>query len=390
MALAGGIGVRIRPSTCRHSKTFYKEEFYVPSHTKLRNVSLISALLLGLGLIAAGPALAYQQGDVVSVPFGSPILTLNRTGYKLLLSNSPETFTTTGAFYRDSVSSRFRVYYHHQSNVGYAVSVAVAITNKTAQTLDLYLNKRGAATNLNPAIAGKTTLYDWFASSSTDYYIATLAPGATHYLAQSLANGYTASGMYDLVAVYKSDYSVAPVTVTVLAYTTAPSDPTQTAVLPKQSGVSRGTFNFTERTGTFAYGTQEGNRYLDVAGPISGQYSNAMSGEYEAGTSAVDGNEIVFNNGNYGVVYKLTVKLTNDGTGYSAADLLANPAGGESWFILKRDGNLLVSPRVIQPSEAWVFYKTALSQGASVTVNLEMSLAGGSSGPMRLYFTPDN
>src|SRR5690349_1706838 len=106
---------------------------------------LVLNVLLAFGIAGAGTAFAAQTTVPISslqpaIPLEKPALT--GVGGKLVLSDSPETFTEAGAFYRDRLEGEFRVFWHHQNAASETLSVGVAVTNESAETVNLYTRGR--------------------------------------------------------------------------------------------------------------------------------------------------------------------------------------------------------------------------------------------------------
>lgn len=81
---------------------------------------------------------------------------------------------------------------------------------------------------------------------------------------------------------------------------------------------------------------------LSVDSAACGPYSSAMTGEYELGSSAVDGLE-GYINGNYGVVYTFRLELALE-RARSAYAFLLQPSGGFGHYSFEVGGDAAVSP----------------------------------------------
>jgi hypothetical protein len=348
---------------------------------------LLFNLALVFGIIGAGTVYAAQT----TVPVSSlePAVQLDKpqlygTGGKLILSDSPETFASPGAFYRDRVEGEFRVFWHHQNAASQPLSVGVAVTNTSADTVKLYIHGKGVGTNIYVDVAGQTALADFMATQNTTSLAATLGPGQSYYVTAPTDPDITDSGIVQFIASSQPGNKPAQVTVTTLGYNAQPEHPDQIAILPGDS-LTRGTFPHFDRMGTMKYDTSMGNAYLsvdsDAVGPWSG---NAMPGEYEQGWDAVDGANVI-NNGNYGVMYHLTADITNSYHHPRTVGLYLNPAGGYGHYAIQLDKQIYQSD-FLSYEDAWniIDYKLNPNGGEYLS---EISLTGGSSGPQVLYLT---
>jgi hypothetical protein len=112
-----------------------------------------------------------------------------------------------------------------------------------------------------------------------------------------------------------------------------------------------------------------------------------LPGEYELGFDMVDGRKSVYNDGNYGVLYTLSILVDNQVPfSESPFAFLMRPTGGSGAFVMSVDGEILLSPYANSPSAWWFGQCTAPERGASI--DLQTGLTGGSSGPQQLLFAP--
>lgn len=348
---------------------------------------MVLNVLLAFGIAGAGTAFAAQTTVPLSslqpaIPLEKPVLT--GVGGKLVLSDSPETFTEAGAFYRDRLEGEFRVFWHHQNEAPETLSVGVAVTNESAETVDLYSKGRGIGTNVYVDVAGQTALADFMRTQKETVLAATLAPGQSYFATAATAPDITNSGIVQFQAMTKRGNKPATVTVTTLAFNKQPDLPNQVDVLPGDS-LTRGTFPHFDRIGTLKYDTAMGNAYLSVDSDAIGPWSgDAMPGEYEEGWDAVDGINVI-NNGNYGVMYHLTAEITNSDHRPRTASLFMNPAGGYGHYAVELNRQIYQSD-FLSYEDAWNIVNVKLNPNGG-TYKTEMSLTGGSSGPQVFYFT---
>lgn len=410
-----------------------------PQETTLKgifNPMLNKTLVLQLGVVLLlAPTVSWAQSEQVGslIPASNigtytsirkPVL--RPSGGALLLSDSPEQITDTttlpAAFYRDSLQGSFRVFYHHQNVTANSLNIAVAITNTTTRTEILFSRGRGANSNYYPNAAGQSALADFLSNHRTVSFLALLAPGQTYYSVQENESGNTASGIEEYVLITlpgKSSsslplsllqhlekiassgeteiqsllapgFSAGRASVTTLVYSgDQPTTPTSLPILTPDSDHIRGTFPHFDRLGTFAIDTALGVQGLDIdTAPPGFPYSDVMPGEYEYGVDAVDDGAKVYNNGNYGVLYKFMIAITEKATfATRPLGVLMQPTGGVGSYVMVTNGRKMLSPYVDYTS-AWWFHEV-ISPRQIVTLFLETSLTGGSAGPQQLYFVPN-
>ncbi|MCY9667982.1 hypothetical protein M5X11_24175 [Paenibacillus alginolyticus] len=349
-----------------------------------RKIAVSVMLMLGL----AGASLSFAAQVTVPVSSLQPAVHLEKpqltgVGGKLLLSDSPETFSTTGAFYRDKAEGDFRVFWHHQNAANQTFNVGVAVTNTSAEPINLYTKGSGLGTNVYVDVAGQTALADFMRTQSTTNLVADLKPGESYYLAAPTDYDITNSGIVQFAALSLRGENPAQVTVTVLSYDVKPVHPEQIAVLPEDSH-TRGTFPHFDRIGLLKYDTSLGNAYIRIDSAAYGQWSDALPGEYEDGWDAVDSKSVI-NNGNYGVMYHLGTEIVNSYHHPRQMSLYLNPSGGYGHYVVKWNKEIFQSDYMTWEN-AWNITNFKLNPNGGL-FKAEMSLTGGAAGPQVVYFT---
>ncbi|MFU1796057.1 hypothetical protein ACM1RC_19520 [Paenibacillus azoreducens] len=353
-----------------------------------KSKSLLHIGLMGALLLTGSATALADEAELVpieslkpAVPMVKPILT--GTGGSLILSDSPESPKTEGAYYRDSVTGSFRVFWHHQNMTGEPLTVAVAVTNESDEPVMLFSNGIGLATDYYPDIAGQVALADFMSNHAAQKKEAILQPGESYYLTALTENTYTASGIANFTAYTQKGHRDAMVTVTTLGYKEQPANPLDVPVLTKDMHV-RGTFPHADRTGTLEYNTSSGNSLIRISSAAAGPWSDSMPGEYEEGWNAVDGGAVI-NNGNYGVMYHLNVAINNEENVKRVISVYDNPSGGAGHYVIRWGKDLFRSP-FVNYQMAWKFTRFTVNKKGK-TVAAELSLTGGAAGPQTLYFT---
>ncbi|QUG40123.1 hypothetical protein KD050_12445 [Psychrobacillus sp. INOP01] len=352
-----------------------------------------SALVLGTVLLAfLLPNQSFANENYVPIETLKPAVHLEKpelkqTGGKLILSDSPETYSDNGAFYRDTATGEFRVFWHHQNVSGENRNVSLALTNTSDEPVMLYSKGVGASVSIYPDVAGKEALVQFLEEKAKKKYIKTLQPGESYYLETNADDGETVSGIAQYVVYTKHSHQQATVTATTLNYVERPTDPLSVEILPPDSHV-RGSFPHFDREGILTYDTALGNAYVRLSSAASGQWSDKLPGEYEEGISVVDGNKPVINNGNYGVLYNLDVKVENSLQSPQQLSIYDNPAGGFGHFAMQWNGKLKTTG-FLSYVNAWKFASEKIGANGN-QYDFVTSLPGGASGPSVIYFVPEN
>ncbi|MGE8203797.1 hypothetical protein ACQKP0_04470 [Heyndrickxia sp. NPDC080065] len=311
---------------------------------------------------------------------------LKQTGGKLILSDSPETYAEEGAFYRDTATGEFRVFWHHQNRSGENRTVSLAITNTSNEVVKMYSNGIGASVNIYPDVAGEEALIQFLENNAKQHYFTTLEPGETYFLEKNADDLETVSGIAQFTAFTKHGHTPATVTITTLNYKKQPSSPLTINILAPDSHV-RGSFSHFDREGTITYNSALGNAYINLSSAASGQWSDKLPGEYEDGISVVDGNKPVINNGNYGVLYNLKIKLNNGLHTPQRISVYDTPSGGFGHYVMQWNGKLKTSG-FLSYQNAWNFATEQIGANGN-DYSFTTSLPGGASGPSAIYFVPE-
>ncbi len=289
----------------------------------------------------------------------------------LVWSDDPENLFhgVVGRTYQDRITGRFRVFDYHLNRSGtqpdgaaaspYDLCVGFALTAPASAIGDTYVyrNKHAMGTGTHWASAAQSTLAAWFRSPAQDENIAVLSPGESTYIEQAVAPGAVSVIMVDVVAT-DGRGAERPIFVTTYAWrSTTPPYPTDPSSLPttahRSSPPARATFPYHTLSGSFTPASGTAAVCISLGqNPRSGSVP-ALGGEYQAGTDALDAwaGPPIFNVGNYGVVYNLTLTLPPG----SASDIELNPRGGDDLLVavVGPSGFPLTSPLVPATAASW-------------------------------------
>jgi len=358
-------------------------------------VALLAFALIGTNTAFANGANPSPGGEKVpieqlqpaaKIPTESVVLT--PVGGELIFSDSPETFSGSGAFYRDWADGEFRVFWHHQNVSNQTMTVAVAFTNESDERVMLYSKGGGVGTSIYPDIAGLWGMNDFLRTRGTTKMLKILEPGEHYWIETPTAAGLTTSGIAQFNAVTQHGHQPAAVTVTVLGYEEGqkPANPLDVEILPLGEHTVRGKWEHFDRLGTIHYDPAMGRVFKPIDSAASGPWMDAMPGEYEWGYSAVD-DRYFLNNGNYGVLYRWDIRMTNSLHKPTKIKVYMTPSGGFGQYSLQWNQQIYNSGFIMY-THAWNF--TSFMLGANGGhYQMLTSLVGGSYGPQTFYFTAE-
>lgn len=366
----------------------------------LTAVPVLAVALPGVPPLPAGLRISDRAGDLINPP------RLETLGEPLVVSNSPETIRDISypvALCRASLSSQhFRVFFHHLNAAAPQLQIGVAITNpaNAPSPVELYVGYNSQllprecrrTVDYDPATAGWQAMRNWFVSRTRihgDQWLHTLQPGQTRYIVQKVPYGATATGMYDFgVRSAGSDAAPPAVQVAVVAGSSLPPSVDMLPQEPADNGSyswhRRGLFAHSERWGQVE-ADMTGVRWLDLAGPPEGEFSNIMPNEMEESADDPAG----LNPGNYGVVYSLNVVLHNPTSQKLRVRCLLNAAGGPSFSGLMLGQDYVEAGKLLDSYKSWTYNTVEVAPGRRESYTIKFTLPGGGSGAHRLYFWPE-
>lgn len=234
----------------------------------------------------------------------------------LLDSNSPEKVNTPGLLYKDTVTGRATLHYHHLNNSQDPLNIYLIAHNETDQPLILTLGKAGyAGPSLDPMQVGYIETQNYLKSDYNGAQI-TLKPGEMYLInllqATAVNPNTLQSALVDIETTGQLTVAVAAMTPgsDYRTYTTLPALP---AVEPQ----TRGT-----------YANAVYDIYIDLDGSDAQKimlgYPDSFSGKLSdyliSGIDAMTGTE-TYNKGNYGVIQQLHL------TAAKRTGILVNPRG---------------------------------------------------------------
>jgi hypothetical protein len=268
---------------------------------------------------------AASRGNIVSLDTATldsaPCLPLDvcqpASAPTLLFSDSPETPSTDGVLYADSIGPGSYRLYVYQANAGSASrKFPVVVLNQGASDAHVVIVRRGlgGSPSTDYVGVGKAAAIDWLASSGAG---TVTVPAATRVLLDPALDALHANTQELVHAIYDVtlDASLKVSFVSVASGEDAASVTASLALLPADANHTRGTFPGAERwlLATTAVDATTLRRLRLGDAPLDPPLS---------GTDATSGASVTLG-GNYGVVYRLGVQLS------ASAGLAAFARGGD-------------------------------------------------------------
>lgn len=303
--------------------------------------------------------------------------------YTLFRDSGPESVTTEGILYQDTISGPTRFMIHHRNKLGVNAKVYLVAKNMNAQPANIdYVSYGLGGPNANPDLTGRLSVQRYFENLQTDAKkkSVSLAPGEAKVIFEDLSLKALMQG--DVVSLFGDLSSDSPVQYTVLIVKEK-NDPikslaTLPALDPRES-IVRGTF--ADSTRVFEYNDLVGgkNQYLKLVSPAAPGTYDPNEDPYQTGTDGIMGTPAT-NSGNYGLLYKIVLRRVAPHT-----LIVFNPRGG-----LYR-GAALVNGNVVSFSHAGadtqsqgsVLYRT---KDYEETVEIWTSPSAGNNLPFAFFF----
>ncbi|WP_314585230.1 stalk domain-containing protein [Paenibacillus terrigena] len=311
--------------------------------------------------------------DLTKAPFSS-----TDSQQTLLRSNSPESLSTEGIVFRDTIQGEARFLVHHKNISNQNLKVYVVVTNPGTMPTNVTVKDVGfAGPNEYESLTGKSSVERYFKSlnSGSLGQTTTLQPGETKVIftelsAQAMKPGHVVSLMGDVSSDSEVTYQVAAVASNKDILKTLPS----LTLLNRDNIHIRGTY-------------ENANRLIEL---------NQVIGDKPSRISLADNNDDLYlngidntngmpsiNMGNYGVMY--TIRLNH----VAPNTLIAfNPRGGIYKGIFVVNGQMTEAPSngtLVNSNDASVVYRTG---SAEESVTILFTPVSGSNLPVSMLFFP--
>jgi PKD repeat protein len=288
---------------------------------------------------------------------------------KLIVSNSPETFTQYGILYEEKVKGKYRLYGTHINGMKSMAQFYVMATNSTNEPVMIRKTQKAEVSPTSfPNVLGSQGLVDWFLRGSIDE-ILVVQPGDTVVYHQS-APIYPTQGTH-----FIQDIEVTGEAQLTFLVIEPSQDVMKFAELPRleRQDHVRGTYDVSDIR-------------LEIDGTkLKGQPARIVIGDplYDAWVTGFDGMTGVpeQNRGNYGVFYDIVIKQP----GKVAIALV--PRGGMFKGAMLFNNEIVLTPKsgMIEPKTAYLIKRTI---GDEQEIRLKVSPPSGSSLPFDILIYP--
>lgn len=251
-----------------------------------------------------------KEWDFASVDYGG----------KLIFSDSPELVNNDGIMYRDTLTGKMRIFFHHVNNTQEDKHIVVILENNGPKPVTVAVTRHGlGGPDLDYLRAGKEAQAEYFDVAKP--YKLEIRPNQSVQLIADLAltlvkPNMLVNGMYDL-------NTTGPVTVKTIMHSPG-VDALKYAKKAKVLAPDKGEYRL---RGTF----EHSDRIIMPVGKYDPKYDGLMAltladhvkDLYIKGIDATDGTKVT-NYGNYGVIYRIFIPSQGEGkiSGY------LNPQGG--------------------------------------------------------------
>lgn len=291
---------------------------------------------------------------------------------KLLVSDSPENIKQPGILYEDSINGKARLYANHVNASGQAMEFAILATNNTTKAISLNTTNQGEVYPSKYAmLLGSESVIDFLMYNESQESF-TIAPGETIVYRQfpTFQDGYGINTMYDVVSTGEL----------LISFVAASNIDRSSLSLPKLAYERhvRGSFHQSDITWTIEPSKTSKAKKPKIQRVVIG---DGQSDPFLQGYDPQRGEATVLN-GNYGVVYHMTIKEPGD------MAIMVMARGGRFKGAFKVNGQFVRVPAsgALTPFDGLV--TIAKTKAGDEQVTIEFSPPAGSSFPLNLILYP--
>lgn len=282
----------------------------------------------------------------------------------LLYSNDPESVKEHGVLYQGYISREGpgRLLYHHQNRTGAPFAFQLDLLNPNDQPVDVQVIEGEAGPFIDPIQVGHRAAQRYLAAAMQDLGTIVRIPagGSRTIHATTVPNDDTVSGLYGL-RIVQGGALVAQVSATAARYT-----PAIRAGLVDAARTEPHTYSTTQKDESYVYKCGEHWTFMPL-----GRKAIVSDGKQRT----------LF--GNYGVIYNLSVEISNPTDTMRTVSVVLSPDAGWTRGVFVIDGKLVESPQIAPPSEA-VLYTVQLAPQESRKLSIQGIPVGGSNYPISL------
>jgi hypothetical protein len=290
------------------------------------------------------------------------------TARVLLYSNDPESVREYGTLFEGVLDAEgpARLMFHHQNRMGRACTFEVHLLNPGRQAVDVQVVEADAGPVLDTIQVGHRAAQKYMEAALNDVgYVVTIPPRKSRTIyGVSLPDRLTVSGIYNLRVLDGGP---------LIAHVSAAPQPTQPEVTDDLLDAARAepdTYPSPQKDEAYQY-------------RVGGAWTFIPMGR--KAITARTPNRRLF--GNYGVIYNLTVDLTNPTDEEKTVTVRLAAEAGWTRGVFVIDGRVIEAPQIAPPAEA-TLWSTRLAPQESRKVRIQGIPVGGSSYPVSLVVRP--
>jgi hypothetical protein len=288
----------------------------------------------------------------------------------LWVSNSPERLLNQGLWFEAALtdSQGARLLYHHVNNTSGRAALTVELWNLGTETAQVHVMAGTGGPSYDEAWVGHRATKEFLRSSLKGAgWVVDVPPGtAVTALSQLMPIGSVASGLAEFRALGAADLRVR-------LYLKQPEAEAGPRTIDR--------YYPSPLLGQWHY--PEAERNLTASYQVGGVWSFTTIGHQPA-VGMVDGDRLL---GSYGVIYNISLQLSNPLSDPVEVELVMEPAGGPARAALVVDGSLKEVAMLRKTTET-PFARYVLLPGQSRTVTITTTPQAGSNYPVRLVARP--
>ena len=282
----------------------------------------------------------------------------------LLYSNNPESVREMGTLFEGLVpqDGPARLLFHHQNRLGRMMTFQIFVVNPRDSPADVQLVGGEAGPFIDPVQAGHRAGQRYLSAIQQDLGLVARIPGRSARVLVNVRVGrdQTISGIYTLRIL-----GGGPLVTQVVA-SEGPASPTLPPNLVERARLEPHTYPTPQKSQSYEYRVGQRWAFIHV-----GRVPIQSGGK----TRRLDGN--------YGVLYRVTVELHNPTDTAQTVRLLMSPDAGLARGVFIIDGQLIEAPQISPPIEAEL-WKKKLEPGERRRLTIEAMPVGGSNYPISL------
>ncbi|MCC2668424.1 MAG: hypothetical protein K0Q72_895 [Armatimonadetes bacterium] len=282
----------------------------------------------------------------------------------LLYSNDPESVREYGTLYQGLVDTEgpVRLMFHHQNRMGRTITFQVHLLNPNNEPVDVQVIPAEAGPILDTIQVGHRAAQKYLSALTSDvgYMLRVPAKGVRTVYSASMGNILTISGIYGFRILNGGPL------VTEVTSSAAPTTPALTADLIDTARSEPHTYPNPQKAEAHEYVCGKPWTFIPLGRKaISGTRSNRK----------------LF--GNYGVLYNLTVTVSNPTDEAKTVRVLMAAEAGWARGVFLIDGQLVEAPQTAPPGEA-ALWSVKLAPQEQRTIRIQSIPVGGSAYPVSL------